>query len=244
MPNIDADSLNNPAINFENRSTDPAAPGSGRAKLYIKDGEVYVRLDTGDPAVVGGSVALTEGLLAVGSAAGILSALSAGTEGQVVTADASGHATWADASGGLAFSGASLTKSSTQAITSQTETAITFDGEAFDTDTYHDNATNNTRLTIPVTGRYLITWSTRMDTLASAKGVQIYIKVNNSAPSVAPQAIQISNGTTSSVAASVTALLSLTANDYVESFVWHGDTTSRNVNTSANGTTFAIMRVS
>lgn len=244
MPNIDADSLNNPAINFENRSTDPAAPGSGRAKLYIKDGEVYVRLDTGDPTSVSGSVALAEGLLAVGSAAGILSALSAGTEGQVVTADASGHATWAAASGGLAFSGASLTKSSTQSITQQAETAITFDGEAFDTDAYHDNSTNNTRLTIPVTGRYLVTWSTRVDGLADAKGVQVYIRVNNSAPTVAPQAIQITNGPTCSVAASVSALLSLTEADYVESFIWHGDTTSRLVNTSANGTTFAIMRVS
>lgn len=95
MPNIDADSLNNPAVNFENRSTDPAAPGSGRAKLYVKNGGVYVRLDTGDPAAVGGDIALAQGRLAVGSAGGILSALALGTEGYLVTADASGYATWA-----------------------------------------------------------------------------------------------------------------------------------------------------
>lgn len=244
MPNIDADSLNNPAINFENRSTDPAAPGSGRAKLYIKDGEVYVRLDTGDPAVVGGSIALAEGLLAIGSAAGILSALAAGTEGQVVTADASGHATWAAASGGLAFSGASLTKSSTQSINPSTEVAVTFDGEVFDTDSYHDNVTNNTRLTVPATGRYLVTWSSRINVMGDQKGFQVYLKVNGSAPSAAPQAIQLGSGAGNSMAASVTAIYSLTANDYLESFVWHGDTTSRNVDTSLNGTTFSIMRVS
>lgn len=97
MPNINADSLNNPGVNFENRSTDHAAPGSGRAMLYIKNGSVYVRLDTGDPVAVGGVVTLAEGQLAVGDGSDLLSALALGTEGYVVTADASGKAVWAEA---------------------------------------------------------------------------------------------------------------------------------------------------
>lgn len=115
MPNIDADSLNNPAVNFENRNTDPAAPGAGRAKLYVKDGAVYVRLDTGDPTSVGGAVALAQGRLAIGSAGGVLSALALGTEGYLVTADASGYATWAEAP---ASSGGDVTKIDTHVVAS------------------------------------------------------------------------------------------------------------------------------
>jgi hypothetical protein len=49
-----------------------------------------------------------------------------------------------------------VTKSATQSITSATDTAITWDQETFDTDTMHDTVTNNTRLTAPVTGKYLV----------------------------------------------------------------------------------------
>lgn len=100
LPNSDSDSLNNPALNFENRSTDPTAPGSGRALLYIKDGAAYVRLPSGDPVAIGGVVALAQGRLAIGDGSGALSALALGTEGYVVTADASGFATWAENTGG------------------------------------------------------------------------------------------------------------------------------------------------
>ena len=56
--------------------------------------------------------------------------------------------------GGVASSadGCRLTKSANQTIASAASAAITFDGEAFDRGGYHDNATNNSRITIP-TGR-------------------------------------------------------------------------------------------
>lgn len=100
---IDQDAANIPAINVINGVSDASAPGSGHAKLYVKDGVLYVRLDTGDPVAVGGLVALAEGQLAIGDGSGDLSALALGTEGYVVTADANGFATWAEsvAGGGL-----------------------------------------------------------------------------------------------------------------------------------------------
>lgn len=47
------------------------------------------------------------------------------------------------------------TKSGAQAIPNITFTTLTFDGEAFDTDTIHDNATNTGRLTATRAGTYL-----------------------------------------------------------------------------------------
>jgi hypothetical protein len=54
------------------------------------------------------------------------------------------------------FNGVRTTKSSNQTITAVTHTAITFDGEDYDTNSYHDNATNNSRLTAPSDGYYHI----------------------------------------------------------------------------------------
>lgn len=47
------------------------------------------------------------------------------------------------------FSGARVTKSAGQAIPTGTVTNVTWNTETFDVGGYHDNATNNSRLTIP-----------------------------------------------------------------------------------------------
>jgi hypothetical protein len=53
------------------------------------------------------------------------------------------------------FSGARVSRASSQVLGANgTLAAIGFDGESFDTDTYHDNAVNNTRLTVPTTDYY------------------------------------------------------------------------------------------
>lgn len=44
-----------------------------------------------------------------------------------------------------------------QSIADNTNTVIQFNSEAFDTAAMHDNTTNNTRLTAPVAGKYLVT---------------------------------------------------------------------------------------
>jgi hypothetical protein len=87
--------------------------------------------------------------------------LGVGTNGQVLTAD-SAEATglkWATA--GSSFSGCSLYRSAggSQSISNATNTNIAFDAELYDTDGFHDNATNNDRITIPSgkAGKYLIT---------------------------------------------------------------------------------------
>lgn len=97
---INADGANIPSVNFGVQGSDVAAPGSGRAQLYVKAGGVYVRYSTGDPTALGGGVTLAEGQLAIGDGDGALAALDLGEEGQVVTADGSGFAAWADAPAG------------------------------------------------------------------------------------------------------------------------------------------------
>lgn len=78
-----------------------------------------------------------------------------GTSGQVLSTNASGVLSWVTA-GSAAFSGCRVYKASGQSI-GTTLTVLTFDTESYDTDTYHDNTTNNSRITIPSTGYYRIT---------------------------------------------------------------------------------------
>lgn len=47
--------------------------------------------------------------------------------------------------------GCYLTKSANQAIANATTTTLTWDQEVYDTDSFHDNVTNNSRITIPST---------------------------------------------------------------------------------------------
>ena len=58
--------------------------------------------------------------------------------------------------GGSGFRGALVKKTADQtAADYTTRTAIAWDGETYDTDAIHDNATNNTRLTVPTGVTYV-----------------------------------------------------------------------------------------
>ena len=88
--------------------------------------------------------------------------LGVGTNGQVLTADSTAATgiKWAAASSTPTFVGCMLRKSdSNQSIANDTYAIVTFDNEIIDTDGFHDNTTNNGRITIPTGkgGKYLIT---------------------------------------------------------------------------------------
>ena len=83
--------------------------------------------------------------------------LGIGSTGQVLTV-AGGVPSWATPAGGSTFAGVSLARATAQTIANSTLTAIAFTSENFDTDGYHDNSVNNTRITIPAGkgGYYLL----------------------------------------------------------------------------------------
>ena len=69
-------------------------------------------------------------------------------------------------------------RDSAQSIPYNTATALAFNQERFDTDTIHDNATNNSRLTCKTAGLYLITGHGEFE---SATGYQVqdaYVRLN------------------------------------------------------------------
>jgi len=84
------------------------------------------------------------------TAADTLVRLGIGTAGQVLTVNSGATAPeWVAPAGGLTFAGVSLQQTTGQSISNNTDTFLTFDTENFDTDAFHDDVTNNTRITIP-----------------------------------------------------------------------------------------------
>jgi len=102
----------------------------------------------------------SKGQLAVGTGSGTTDFLTVGTNGHTLVAD-SATATglkWAAASSTPTFVGCSLNKTADQTgITNNVWTVISWNQEDFDTDGFHDNSTNNSRITIPAgkNGKYL-----------------------------------------------------------------------------------------
>lgn len=76
---------------------------------------------------------------------------------QVLRINAGGDAIEAaDPDSGVITDYAKVYMTSGQAISSGSNTVVNFDAEELDTASFHDNATNNSRLTIPATGLYEI----------------------------------------------------------------------------------------
>ena len=73
--------------------------------------------------------------------------LGIGSTGQVLTV-AGGVPSWATPAG-ASFIGVQATKTTDQSCANATDTQISFNSENFDTDGFHDNTTNNERLTVP-----------------------------------------------------------------------------------------------
>ena len=102
-----------------------------------------------------------EGDLLVGDSADTLQKLTVGTTGQVLTVDTAidGKIKWATTISTPTFTGWRVNRSASFTLNNGTTTFVSWDDETFDTDTFHDNSTNPSRITIPSgkDGYYAIT---------------------------------------------------------------------------------------
>ena len=141
--------------------------------------------------------------------------LGIGSTDDVLTV-AGGVPTWAAPAGAAAFAGASVYNSADQTIPPATYTAVVWNSEYYDTDAFHDNSTNTSRMTIPAgkAGKYSVYGLIQCDGgSTNSRSIQIYkngamYSVAATTPSGAYPSLQISG------------VLDLVATDYVEIYVF------------------------
>lgn len=126
----------------------------------------------------------------------------------------------------------SVFKSATQGITRNTWTTVTFDSEVFDTDTLHDTSTNNSRITVPIAGKYFVWANAHMDTTGTTTPSLVGGRViKNGVATALVQGIAIATAVAGSgdvdTIVDVAGIVTLAANDYVE-LQMIGNTASNN----------------
>ena len=125
--------------------------------------------------------------------------------------------------GGGPAIGVSAYHNTTQSLSDETETSLNMNSENFDTDGYHDNSTNNTRLTVPVGlgGTYLLTNSTYTNGESGGFGLT---KFRKNGTTDLPGTARYSFGATTGYGFTFSTVVDLVAGDYVE-FQGYQDTT-------------------
>ena len=130
--------------------------------------------------------------------------------------------------------GAIVKKSSTQTSANySTATAVAWDAEISDTDTIHDNSTNNMRLTVPAgVTRARLKAQIELANNTADNWVKLVIKKNGAAfDGMAQQSVEI--GDTAPVLNCGTAELVVTSGDYFEAFLQCEDTSVDVVHTGS-----------
>jgi hypothetical protein len=126
-----------------------------------------------------------------------------------------------------------------QSIPSATSTEIAFNAEDFDSDGFHDNATNNTRLTVPtgMGGYYHISGQVYWDN-ADVDGVRlVYVLVNGSASAKAQAS---DDAPSTDFIQHFSCTLKLEAGDYVEIRVYQNSGSALDVQKGIDSTSVSI----
>lgn len=118
-------------------------------------------------------------------------------------------------------------KSSNQSIANATWTTLTFDTEGWDSDTFHDTATNNERLTAPFDGIYLVTFAFQFASNSTGKRGAL-IELNGS--SATDKYLVYENANSSDITSiNGCQTMSLSENDYIVLQAYQNSTGALNV---------------
>jgi hypothetical protein len=210
----------------------------------------YIEFATGDvlTAASANGYLASQVVMVFASAAARTSAIASPQEGMISylkdtnsTEYYSGSAWVAiGAAAAATFVGCQLRKSGDQSISNNTNTAITFDTEDIDTDGFHSNVTNTSRVTIPTGkgGKYLVTLQTRFE--ANSTGRRLGQLYKNGAIDTTFQfeSVPSSSG---AVTMGNSFFMNLVATDYIELFSLQ--TSGGNLNVTNTGVFLGVQFV-
>lgn len=173
-----------------------------------------------------------KGDLIAASAPDTVARLPVGTDGQALVADAASAlgVKWAVPSK-LGFKG---TRTAVQSIPQSAWTPVQLTAEDYDTGNLHDNVTNNSRITVPTAGRYLLIGQAPWSPSAAGATRLVTFRQNGSAflalgqPCTPLSASVVAAGMVTTVAL-------MAAGDYVECMVFQDTTAALNLGYATSG---------
>lgn len=127
-----------------------------------------------------------------------------------------------------------------QSVATSTLTALSFNAERFDTDSIHDNVTNNSRLTCRTAGKYQIIGQVAfVDNSTGLRSLNIRL---NGATVIA--FVELSADNSGANRFQVTTIYDLAVNDYVELVAFQASGVALNVrSTNANSPEFMMVKI-
>jgi hypothetical protein len=194
------------------------------------------------PSVEGGiqpTIVDAKGDLITATAADTPARIAVGANDTVLTADST-TATglkWAAPSSGASYKGVSLFNTTSQTVSNATDTILTFDSEAWDTDGFHSTSSNTSRITIPagLGGKYLVTMNT--SPALSGTGGRYMELYKNGARLI--NDIGVVGSASQYINVAGTFVVNLVATDYIEMLVYQDSGSSKTYNKGATTSPFS-----
>jgi hypothetical protein len=184
-----------------------------------------------------------EGDLLVGDAADAVQRLAIGSNGNVLTVDTAvdGKIKWAAPAGGGFVGCLATVTASTQSISNSSATAKTFPGtDVYDTDGFHNPASNSSRITIPTgLGGYYQVYG-QVGWADNATGRRILYLRKNGSTIYYSEGFASGSGLNSTLPVMV--VVDLAANDYLELFVFQNSGTSVDILGDSSNTFFGVVK--
>ena len=150
--------------------------------------------------------------------------------------------TTSEGGGGGGHAGALVKLSANQTIANNSNVVLSWGGESFDTDGYHDNSTNNSRLTVPSgVSKVIISGQARWDSNTSGTR-EILVQKNGSTAYDGRPFQHLGAQTHFTMQSFVSPVLAVSPGDYFEMVAWQDSGSSRSIESNV-ATWFSIQAV-